>query len=148
MSARTKGRRARAAVVIGAVVLLASLVGCGGDDDENGDGGGTELALVTLESSDIEDVDDLGGVKVGVVKGSPGQTFVQEEVDAGEVRPLPDGFEAVQQVRTRLIDAAVVDLALAEEEIGNQASAAASDYAIEVRRVPSSAHIASTIPTD
>jgi hypothetical protein len=47
-------------------------------------------------------------------------------------------------VRVRLIDAAVLDQALAEEEVENQANAAASNYAIKVQRVPGTVHIAST----
>jgi ABC-type amino acid transport substrate-binding protein len=119
------------------------LVACGGDDDDGGEGG-TEQALVVLERSDIADVDDLAGATVGVVEGSVGEDYVRTETDAARVRSYPNGFEAVQPVAHHLIDAAVLDQALAEDEVENQGSAAASEYGIRVQRVPGMVHIAST----
>jgi hypothetical protein len=132
------------------------LVACGGDDDDGGQEG-TELALVVLETSDIANFDDLvslsaqraaqgdlRGATVGVVEGSVAEDYVRAKTDQAELRTYPNGFEAVQPVRVSLIDAAVLDQALAEEEVENQANAAASNYAIKVQRVPANVHIAST----
>jgi hypothetical protein len=69
---------------------------------------------------------------------------VRTETDAARVRSYPNGFEAVQPVAHHLIDAAVLDQALAEDEVENQGSAAASEYGIRVQRVPGLVHIAST----
>lgn len=126
-------------LALGALGLAA----CGGDDDDGGEEG-TEQALVVPETSDIADVDALGGATVGVVEGSVAEDYVRAETDAAQVRSYPNGFEAVQPVRVGLIDAAVLDQALAEDEVENQANAAASEYAIRVQRVPGTVHIAST----
>ena len=114
-----------------------------GDDDDGGEEG-TEQALVVLETSDIADVGDLGGASVGVVEGSVAEDYVRAEAPAARIRSYPNGFQAVQPVRVGLIEAAVLDQALAEDEVENQGSAAASNYAMRVRRVPGSVHIAST----
>jgi hypothetical protein len=133
--------------VAAASLLLAlgalGLVACGGDDDDGGEEG-TEQALVVPLTSDIADVNDLGGATVGAVEGSVAEDYVRAETDAARVRSYPNGFQAVQPVRVRLIDAAVLDQALAEDEVENQANAAASNYAIKVQRVPGTVHIAST----
>jgi Bacterial extracellular solute-binding proteins, family 3 len=126
-------------LALGALGLAA----CGGDDDDGGEEG-TEQALVVLERSDIADVDDLADATVGVVEGSVGEDYVRTETDAARVRSYPNGFEAVQPVRVGLIDAAVLDQALAEDEVENQASAAASEYSFRVQRVPGTVHIAGT----
>jgi ABC-type amino acid transport substrate-binding protein len=130
------------------------LVACGGDD---GGEEGTEQALVVLETSDIADIDDLvslsaqqagqgdpGGATVGVVEGSVVEDYLRAETDAVTIRSYPNGFQAVQPVRVRLIEAAVLDQALAEDEVENQGNAAASKYASRVQRVPETVHIAST----
>jgi ABC-type amino acid transport substrate-binding protein len=146
-----------AATFLCALFLSVSVAACGGDDDE-GDEEGTELALVALETSDIADLDDLAsqGAKqvgqgvaedttLGVVEGSVGEDYARAEgSDFVEARTYPNGFEAVQAVRVGLIDAAVLDQALAEDEVENQANAAASKYAMKVQRVPQTVHIAST----
>jgi ABC-type amino acid transport substrate-binding protein len=146
--------RILAVLAIAATFGLAA--GCGGDDDDDGGEEGTELALVVLETSDIANIDDLvslgaqrvgqGGpvATVGVVEGSVGEDYVRAASDFVETRSYPDGFQAVQPVRVGLIEAAVLDQALAEDEVENQGSAAASEYAIRVQRVPGTVHIAST----
>ncbi|MCE3267695.1 MAG: hypothetical protein K0S15_2404 [Solirubrobacterales bacterium] len=122
--------------------MSVSVAACGDDDD--GGEEGTEQALVVLESGDIADVGDLGGANVGVVEGSVAEDYVRAEAPAARIRSYPNGFQAVQPVRVGLIEAAVLDQALAEDEVENQGSAAASNYAMRVRRVPGSVHIAST----
>ena len=122
--------------------MSVSVAACGDDDD--GGEEGTEQALVVLETSDIADVGDLGGANVGVVEGSVAEDYVRAEAPAARIRSYPNGFQAVQPVRVGLIEAAVLDQALAEDEVDNQGSAAASNYAMRVRRVPGSVHIAST----
>ncbi len=135
--------------------LSVSVAACGGDDD--GGEEGTEQALVVPETSDIADVDDLvslgaqraaqgdlGGATVGVVEGSVAEDYVRAETDAVRIRSYPNGFQAVQPVRVGLIEAAVLDQALAEDEVENQGNAAASKYAMRVQRVPETVHIAST----
>ena len=88
-------------------------------------------------------VGDLGGASVGVVEGSVAEDYVRAEAPAARIRSYPNGFQAVQPVRVGLIEAAVLDQALAEDEV-EPGSAAASNYAMRVRRVPGSVHIAST----
>jgi ABC-type amino acid transport substrate-binding protein len=150
-----EGRFWIAATLLCALFLSVSVAACGGDDD--GGEEGTELALVVLERSDVADLDDLKslsaeraaqgdpeGATVGVVEGSVAEDYLRAETEQVEIRGYPNGFQAVQPVRVGLIDAAVLDRALAEDEVENQGSAAASNYAIKVQRVPGTVHIAST----
>lgn len=150
-----RGRFWIAATFLCALFLSVSVAACGDDDD--GGEEGTEQALVVLETSDIADFDGLvalgvqrvgqgarGGVTVGVVEGSVGEDAVRAKSDFVQPHTYPNAFQAVQAVRVRLIDAAVLDQAIAEDEVENQANAAASKYAAGVQRVPGTVHIAST----
>jgi ABC-type amino acid transport substrate-binding protein len=126
------------------MLLLAGigLVACGGDDD--GGEEGTEQALVVPETSDIADVDALGGATVGVVEGSVAEDYVRAESDAARVRTYPNGFRAVLPVTVLLIDAAVLDQPLAEDAVENQGNVAQQKYQREVQRTAERVHIAST----
>ena len=69
------------------------------------------------EDSDIRDVDDLSGRTVAVAKGTPGEENVEGETDAGRVRKFPEGPDVVDVVRVRLVDAAVVEVQLAQDAV-------------------------------
>jgi Bacterial extracellular solute-binding proteins, family 3 len=122
--------------------LSVSVAACGGDD--GGGEEGTEQALVVPETSDIADVEDLGGGTVGVVEGSVAEDYVRAETDAARVRSYPNGFRAVAPVTVLLNDAAVLDLALAEDEVESQGDVAQQKYQMRVQRTASRVHIAST----
>jgi polar amino acid transport system substrate-binding protein len=77
----------------------------------------SEQAILVKEGSDVDSVAALSGVKVGVQQGTTGQEFVSEEVDAAEVRPYPQGPDAVNAVKSGAVDAVVMDIPVAENAV-------------------------------
>jgi polar amino acid transport system substrate-binding protein len=92
----------------------------------------SEQAILVEEGGEIDSVEKLSGATVGVQQGTTGQEFVEEEGDASEVRPFPQGPDAVNALKTGTVDAVVIDIPVAENAV------AASD-GIE---------ISAAIPTD
>jgi polar amino acid transport system substrate-binding protein len=73
-----------------------------------------EQAILTKEGSDVKTVEDLNGITVGAQQGTTGEEFVEEETDAGEVRSFPQGPDLVTPLEGGTIDAAVLDIPVAE----------------------------------
>lgn len=80
-----------------------------------------EQAILAKEGSDVKSADDLGGLTVGVQQGTTGEEFVEEETDAGEVRSFPEGPDLVTPLNGGTIDAAVLDIPVAENLAASQA---------------------------
>jgi polar amino acid transport system substrate-binding protein len=79
-----------------------------------------EQAILVKQGSDVKTVDDLDGITVGAQQGTTGLEFVEEETDAGEVRSYPEGPDMVTPLRAGTIDAAVLDIPVAENLAGSQ----------------------------
>ena len=73
-----------------------------------------EQAILAKEGSDVKSIEDLSGLTVGVQQGTTGEEYVEEETDAGEVRSYPEGPDMVTPLRGGTIDAAVLDIPVAE----------------------------------
>ena len=76
-----------------------------------------QQALVIPEGSDIQTVDDLGGAIVGAQDATTGETYANEETDAGEVRGFPEGPDAIVALRTGQVEAVIIDQPVAVLEI-------------------------------
>lgn len=77
----------------------------------------SEQAILVEEGSDIDSVEKLNGVVVGVQQGTTGQEFVEESGEASEVRPYPQGPDAVNALKTGTVDAVVMDIPVAENAV-------------------------------
>jgi len=101
-------------LLVGLLALVAA--GCGSDDeDTTGSEGGGET---TEESSSaIASVDDLGGLIVGAQDGTTGETYANDETDAGEVRGFPEGPDAIAALSTGQVDAVIIDEPVAVDAI-------------------------------
>jgi ABC-type amino acid transport substrate-binding protein len=73
-----------------------------------------EQAILVKAGSDVKTAEDLAGLTVGVQQGTTGEEFVEEETDAGEVRSFPEGPDLTTPLRGGTIDAAVLDIPVAE----------------------------------
>lgn len=80
----------------------------------------SEQALLVKEGSDLKSVEELAGVTVGVQQGTTGQEFSEEETGAAEVRPYPEGPDAVNALVAGTVDAVVIDLPVAEDAVSKQ----------------------------
>jgi ABC-type amino acid transport substrate-binding protein len=77
----------------------------------------SEQAILVKEGSDIDSVEKLSGATIGVQQGTTGQEFVEEKVDAGELRPYPQGPDAVNALKSGVLDAVVIDIPVAENAV-------------------------------
>jgi ABC-type amino acid transport substrate-binding protein len=77
----------------------------------------SEQAILVQEGGDIDSVEKLKGATVGVQQGTTGQEFLDENGEAGEVRPYPQGPDAVNALKTGTVDAVVIDIPVAESAV-------------------------------
>ncbi|MDX6624417.1 MAG: polar amino acid transport system substrate-binding protein [Solirubrobacterales bacterium] len=77
----------------------------------------SEQAILVKEGGDIGSVEALSGVTVGVQQGTTGEEFVEEKTDAGELRKYPQGPDAVNALKTGVVDAVVIDIPVAENAV-------------------------------
>lgn len=78
----------------------------------------SEQAILVKEGGDtIEDAEGLSGLTVGVQQGTTGEEFVEEQADAGELRAYPQGPDAVNALKSGVLDAVVIDIPVAENAV-------------------------------
>ncbi len=66
--------------------------------------------LLVRADSDIASFDDLSGQTVGAQDGTTGETYANENTDAGEVRGFPEIDDAYTALESEQVDAVVNDL--------------------------------------
>jgi polar amino acid transport system substrate-binding protein len=78
----------------------------------------SEQAILVKEGeSEIDSVEKLSGATVGVQQGTTGEEFVEEKGNAGEIRPYPQGPDAVNALKSGVLDAVVLDIPVAENAV-------------------------------
>lgn len=77
----------------------------------------SEQAILVKSGSDIDSVEKLNGTTVGVQQGTTGEEFVEEKVDEDELRPFPQGPDAVNALKSGVLDAVVIDIPVAENAV-------------------------------
>lgn len=77
----------------------------------------SEQAILVKEGSDIDSVEGLAGGTVGVQQGTTGEEFVEEKGNVGELRPYPQGPDAVNALKSGVLDAVVLDIPVAENAV-------------------------------
>ena len=77
----------------------------------------SEQAILVKDGSDIDSVKGLEGATVGVQQGTTGEEFVEEKGNAGELRPYPQGPDAVNALKSGVLDAVVLDIPVAENAV-------------------------------
>ncbi len=77
----------------------------------------SEQAILVKEGSDIDSVEKLSGTTVGVQQGTTGEEFAEEKADASEVRSFPQGPDAVNALKSGVLDAVVIDIPVAENAV-------------------------------
>jgi polar amino acid transport system substrate-binding protein len=66
--------------------------------------------LLVRADSDVATFEDLSGATVGAQDGTTGETYANDETDAGEVRGFPEIDDAYQALESEQVDAVVNDL--------------------------------------
>jgi polar amino acid transport system substrate-binding protein len=77
----------------------------------------SEQAILVKEGSEIDSVEKLSGTTIGVQQGTTGEEFAEEKGDAGELRPYPQGPDAVNALKSGVLDAVVLDIPVAENAV-------------------------------
>jgi ABC-type amino acid transport substrate-binding protein len=77
----------------------------------------SEQAILVKEGSDIESIEDLEGKTVGVQQGTTGQELAKEKANASEVRPFPEGPDAVNALKAGTVEAVVIDAPVAQNAV-------------------------------
>lgn len=76
-----------------------------------------EQALVVPPGSDITSVEDLSGATVGAQDGTTGEAYANDETNASEVRPYPNGPAAIDAVKAGQVDATIIDQPVAQDAL-------------------------------
>jgi ABC-type amino acid transport substrate-binding protein len=77
----------------------------------------SEQAILVKEGSDIAGIDDLSGKTVGAQQGTTGLELGKEKADAGELRPYPEGPDAVNALKAGTVEAVIIDAPVAQNAV-------------------------------
>jgi ABC-type amino acid transport substrate-binding protein len=77
----------------------------------------SEQAVLVKEGSEIKSLSDLEGKTVGVQQGTTGQELAKEKANASEVRPFPEGPDAVNALKAGTVEAVVIDAPVAQDAV-------------------------------
>jgi polar amino acid transport system substrate-binding protein len=77
----------------------------------------SEQAVLVKEGSPIKSLSDLSGKTVGVQQGTTGQELAKEKANASEVRPYPEGPDAVNALKAGIVEAVIIDAPVAANAV-------------------------------
>ncbi len=77
----------------------------------------SEQAILVKEGSNIKSLADLEGKTVGAQQGTTGQELAKEKANASEVRPFPEGPDAVNALKAGTVEAVVIDAPVAQNAV-------------------------------
>lgn len=77
----------------------------------------SEQALLVAEGSPYKELKELEGKTVGVQQGTTGQELAKEEIGGAEIRPFPEGPDAVNALKAGTVEAVVIDAPVAENAV-------------------------------
>lgn len=77
----------------------------------------SEQALLVAEGSRYKELKELEGKTVGVQQGTTGQELAKEEIGGAEIRPFPEGPDAVNALKAGTVEAVVIDAPVAQNAV-------------------------------
>ncbi len=77
----------------------------------------SEQAILVKEGSDITGLADLSGKVVGAQQGTTGLELGKQKADAGELRPYPEGPDAINALKAGTVEAVIIDAPVAQNAI-------------------------------
>jgi ABC-type amino acid transport substrate-binding protein len=77
----------------------------------------SEQAVLVKEGSDIESLEGLDGQTVAVQQGTTGQELAKEELGGSEIRPYPEGPDAVNALKAGTVEAVIIDAPVAQNAV-------------------------------
>jgi ABC-type amino acid transport substrate-binding protein len=77
----------------------------------------SEQAILVTEGSEITGLSGLAGKTVGAQQGTTGLELGKEKAEAGELRPYPEGPDAINALKAGTIEAVIIDTPVAENAV-------------------------------
>ncbi len=83
----------------------------------------SEQAILVKEGSDITGLADLEGKVVGAQQGTTGLELGKEKANASELRPYPEGPDAINALKAGTIEAVIIDAPVAQNAVEEEGGA-------------------------
>jgi ABC-type amino acid transport substrate-binding protein len=77
----------------------------------------SEQAILVKEGSEIKGLADLGGKVVGAQQGTTGLALGKEKANASELRPYPEGPDAINALKAGTVEAVIIDAPVAQNAV-------------------------------
>jgi ABC-type amino acid transport substrate-binding protein len=77
----------------------------------------SEQAILVKEGSSITGLSDLSGKTIGAQQGTTGLELAKEKSGASEIRPYPEGPDAVNALKSGTVEAVVIDAPVAQNAV-------------------------------
>ena len=77
----------------------------------------SEQAVLVKEGSDIKSLEDLEGKTVAAQQGTTGLELAKEELGGSEIRPYPEGPDAVNAVKAGTVEGVIIDAPVAQNAV-------------------------------
>lgn len=77
----------------------------------------SEQAVLVKEGSSIKSLEDLEGKTVAVQQGTTGQELAKEELGGSEIRPFPEGPDAVNALKAGTVEGVIIDAPVAQNAV-------------------------------
>ncbi len=77
----------------------------------------SEQAILVAEGSEIKGLEDLAGETVGAQQGTTGLELGKEKAEAGELRPYPEGPDAINALKAGTVAAVIIDAPVAANAV-------------------------------
>jgi ABC-type amino acid transport substrate-binding protein len=77
----------------------------------------SEQAVLVKEGSPIKSLEELEGKTVGVQQGTTGQELAKEKIGGAEIRPYPEGPDAVNALKSGTVEGVVIDAPVAANAV-------------------------------
>jgi len=77
----------------------------------------SEQAVLVKEGSDVKSLEDLEGKTVAVQQGTTGQELAKEELGGSEIRPYPEGPDAVNALKAGTVEGVIIDAPVAQNAV-------------------------------
>lgn len=77
----------------------------------------SEQAVLVKEGSGIKKLEELEGKTVAVQQGTTGQELAKEKIGGAEIRPFPEGPDAVNALKAGTVEAVIIDAPVAQNAV-------------------------------
>lgn len=77
----------------------------------------SEQAILVKEGSEIKGLSELAGKTVGAQQGTTGLELGKEKAEASELRPYPEGPDAINALKAGTVEAVIIDAPVAQNAV-------------------------------